>query len=272
MADASLSGDLAADAGPARGLPSPLVALEFLTVVRLRRSPLVSASALAAAQLWYPCVGAVLGGVLALLDLALLGRLPAAPEGVLLLIVWEGTTGLLHLDGLADCADGLLGLQPRERRLEIMRDSRVGSFGVAAVVLYLLMASAALGSLHGTARTAALLAAPTLGRGALVGVAAALPYARRDGLGLGFQHAARAWPGVIALASAVAFALICAGIGGLVLVAAAAIGGALVAATAWRRLGGVTGDVFGAACELAQAGVLLAAVAMQGAVWFRPWV
>ncbi|HZQ38889.1 MAG TPA: adenosylcobinamide-GDP ribazoletransferase [Dehalococcoidia bacterium] len=272
MAEASLAGDASGGVGRAGGLPSPLTALEFLTVVRLRRAPLLDGSALAAAQLWYPCVGALIGGVLALLDLALRGRLPPAPEGALLLVAWEGVTGLLHLDGLADCADGLLGLHGRERRLEIMRDSRLGSFGVAAVVLYLLLANAALGSLHGNERTATLIAAPALGRGAMVGLAGALPYARSDGLGLGFRRAARRWPGGFALLSAAVIAVLCAGAGGLVLACAAAAGSACVALLAWRRLGGVTGDVFGAGCELAQAGVLLAAAAMQGAAWFRPWL
>lgn len=271
MAEASLAGDAGGGARAGGGLPSPLVALEFLTVLRLRRAPLLDASALAAAQLWYPAIGAALGGLLAFLDLALRGRLAAAPEGVLLLICWEGATGLLHLDGLADCADGLLGLHTRERRLEIMRDSRVGSFGVAAVVLYLSLASAALGSLHGTSRTVTLIAAPALGRAAMVGLAAALPYVRADGLGLGFRRAARRWPGGVALASALGLALLCGGMGGLALVMAAAAGCGCVALLAWRRLGGATGDIFGAGCELAQAGVLLAAVALQGVSWFRPW-
>jgi adenosylcobinamide-GDP ribazoletransferase len=271
MAEASLAGDAAGGTGPAAGVPSPLVALEFLTVLRLRRARLVDASALAAAQLWYPCIGALLGGLLALIDLALHGRLPVAAESVVLLVVWEGATGLLHLDGLADCADGLLGLHTRERRLEIMRDSRVGSFGVAAVVLYLLLANAALGSLHGVTRTVTLVAAPALGRAAMVGLAVALPYARSDGLGRGFQRAARGWPGGFALITVAVIALLCAGAGGLVLIAAAATGCGGVGLLAWRRIGGVTGDVFGAGCEVAQAGVLLAAAAVQGAGWFRPW-
>ncbi len=271
MAGAPLAGDAAGGAGPRGGPPSPLVALEFLTVLHLRRARLVDATALAAAQLWYPAVGALLGGLLVLIDLALRGRLPVAAASVLLLVAWEGATGLLHLDGLADCADGLLGLHSRERRLEIMRDSRVGSFGVVAIVLYLLLANAAIGALHGTTRSVALLTAPTLGRAAMVGIAAALPYARNDGLGLGFRRAARGWPGALALLSALAIALNCAGAGGLVLVAAAAAGCGCLALLAWRRLGGVTGDVFGAGCELAQAGVLLAAAAMQGAGWLRPW-
>ncbi len=255
-----------------RGLPSPLVALEFLTVLRLRRPPLVDSAALAAAQAWYPLVGALIGGGLALVDRALGGRLPPAPEAVVLLIVWEGTTGLLHLDGLADCADGLLGLQPRERRLDIMRDSSVGSFGVAAVALYLLLANAALGSLHGAARGATLVAAPALGRATMVALAAALPYARADGLGLGFQRAARGWPGAIALVGALVLAVLCGGAGGLVLLGAALTGAGVVGWLAWRRIGGLTGDVFGAACELAQAGVLIAGILLQGAGWFRPWL
>jgi adenosylcobinamide-GDP ribazoletransferase len=139
------------------------------------------------------------------------------------------------------------------------------------VVLYLLLANAALGSLHGAPRGATLVAAPALGRGAMVALAAALPYAREDGLGRGFQRGARGPAGAAALVSALIIAVLCGGVGGLMLFAAALLSTALLGVLAWRRLGGVSGDVFGAACELAQAGVLLAAVAMQGASWFRPW-
>src|SRR5579883_2548217 len=107
----------------AHRLPSPLLAIEFLTVLRLQPARVVAPEDVARALLWYPAVGLLLGLGLAGVDRLLLPRLPAAPESALLLLALEGATGLLHLDGLADSADGLLGLHDRERRLAIMKDS-----------------------------------------------------------------------------------------------------------------------------------------------------
>lgn len=151
-------------------------------------------------------------------------------------------TGLLHVDGLADSADGLLAPMSRERRLVVMRLPDVGAFGVATVALVLLMRMAALAeqkpsfglvvALWCASRTAMALA-PTL-----------LPYARRDGLATSFLGAGW-WPAYgFALAAEIAWAS--AGMRGLVSVAAAVAGSAVVALLGLRRLGGFTGDVLGA--------------------------
>lgn len=252
-------------------MPSLLLAIEFLTVVRLRRPAIVSTRAFARALLWYPAVGALLGLIVAGVDRLLQPRLPALIEAALLLLVLEGLTGLLHLDGLADCADGLLGLHERTRRLEIMRDSHVGAFGVAAIGFYLILATGAIAELHGAARTATLIGAPALARAAMVLVAGGFPAARAGGLASGFHQAARRWAGVVALLTAVAIALLVWGWGGLAMLAVM-LGAALaVGGFATVRLGGVTGDVFGASCEVAQVAVLTLAGAWQGAAWLRPW-
>lgn len=259
------------DATARSGFPSPLLALEFLTVLRLRRPAVASTEQFARALLWYPAVGLLIGLVAAGFDRLLRPRLPALTEAVLLLLLLEGLTGLLHLDGLADCADGLLGLHERARRLEIMRDSRVGAFGVAAIGFYLLLAVSALAGLHGPARTATLAGTPALGRAAMVVAAALFPNARSGGLATGFHAAARGWPGALALASAVAIALLVWGWGGVALAGVALVAAAATAGLAARRLGGVTGDVFGASCEIAQVAVLTCAGAWQGVAWLRPW-
>ena len=101
-------------------------------------------------------------------------------------------TGGLHLDGLADTCDGLFGGSSPPERLAIMRDSRVGTFGVLGVVCILLLRWAAFLSLTSPIRRGALLLAPALGRWAMVGAVAALPYARPEGLGKAMHRAA--WP------------------------------------------------------------------------------
>lgn len=256
-------------AAAARRLPSPLLALEFLTVIRLRRPPLSDAQQVARALLWYPLVGLLLGLALAGGDRLLLPHLAAGPEAALLLLALEGVTGFLHLDGLADSADGLLGLHERSRRLEIMHDSRAGAFGVAAIGFYLLIAWSALAALSGPGRSAALIATPLCARSALV-VVGLFPNARPGGLADGFPVAARGWYGALALLSAVVAGLIVLGGGGLALLSVALVAALATGAFALRRIGGVTGDVFGAGCQVAQASVLVCACAWQG--WLRPWL
>jgi adenosylcobinamide-GDP ribazoletransferase len=251
------------------GLPSLLLALEFLTVLRLRRAPAVEAEQVARALLWYPLVGLLLGLALAGCDRLLLPHLAAGPEAALLLLLLEGVTGFLHLDGLADSADGLLGLHERGSRLEIMRDSRSGAFGVTAIGFYLLIAWSALASLSGPGRTAVLIATPLCSRAALV-IVGYFPNARPGGLAEGFTSAARGWCGALALSFAAAVALLVLGAGGLALLAVASLAALLTGAFATQRIGGVTGDVFGAGCQIAQAVVLLFASAGQG--WLRPWL
>ena len=165
----------------------------------------------------------------------------------------------MHLDALADAADALGGTT-RERRLEIMRDHAIGSFGAVALILVLLVEASALGALAGEA-TAAFAAAAAAARWAPLPLAAVLPPARPDG-----QGRALAGTGALAplggLAVAAALAILLEGADGLAVLAAAA-GTALVVGLFVRRwLGGVTGDVLGATTELAQAAGLVVLVAV----------
>jgi adenosylcobinamide-GDP ribazoletransferase len=253
-------------------LPSPLLALEFLTVLRLRRPRVVPPDQLAAAQLWYPAVGLLIGLALLSVDRLLEGLLPIGPASALILVLLVGIPGFLHLDGLADAADGLLCQQKADRRMAIMRDSSVGAFGVAALGLTLVLAYAAIESLRGSGREAALLLAPVAGRAAMVVVGGLFPYAREQGLGTGFHAAARSWRGVLALASAIAIAVVAAGPGGLALVIAGFAVALGVGFFARVRIGGVTGDVIGASCELSQVCALTLACALQSHGWLRIWL
>src|SRR5215216_473456 len=110
------------------------------------------------ASIWYPFVGLVIG---ALTWLAWKGTIFAFPPligGVLTLMVWAALTGGLHLDGLADCCDGLLASTTVERRLEIMKDPHVGAFGVIGLILVLLLKASALASLSSASSFGILLA------------------------------------------------------------------------------------------------------------------
>jgi len=174
---------------------------------------------------------------------------------------------MLHLDGLADSADGLLPPLPRARRLEVMADPRLGTFGVAALAMVLLARFGAFASMLPSPLAVAGLWSGS--RTAMAVTARAVPYARPTGLASAFLgaptsagSAARALtsPAVLGLAGgllAVGLAVAGRGAHGLAAVGAEAAAAAAVVVLAWRRLGGFTGDVLGAAAVAGETAGLL---------------
>jgi len=229
-------------------------ALAFLTIVPVAGRDGAPGDRLGRAV--FPAVGILLG-LIAWVALWL-GSLLAGPllGAVAALATLALLTGGLHLDGFADCADGLLAMGGRERRLEIMRDPRLGAFGVVALVLLLLADAAALQRLGVRAALPALIAAGALSRLAILVVLVTLPYVRPEGLG---KLAAGRGGRELALGAVLAGpALVTDWRHGLLGAAGAATAAAGVAWLAYRRIGGATGDVYGAVSETAQLAVLLA--------------
>lgn len=218
---------------------------------------------LAAGAVAFPLVGAALGTLVGGAALLLAHGLPALLAAALAVALEAALTGALHLDGLADSFDGLAG-RGTERALAIMRDHAVGAYGACALVCDLLVKVVALTHLAGSADLPVVVAVYVLSRAAVLPLAAALPYARPGG-GVGALLAGRlGWTGAVAggiVACAGAGAL--AGVGALALIAAAAAVVVAVGLAARRRLGGVTGDVLGAAIELAATAGLVVAVALR---------
>ncbi|WP_102110440.1 adenosylcobinamide-GDP ribazoletransferase, partial [Oceaniglobus roseus] len=175
-------------------------------------------------------------------------------------------TGGLHEDGLADTVDGFWGGWTRERRLEIMADSRIGTYGVIALVLSLGLRWSALATLFAAGiGWGALIAAAALSRVPMAALSCALPPARPSGLSARVGRPAQSTVG-LALLAALLLAIPCAGapvLPAAVLIALAASG---LARLALRRIGGQTGDVLGAAQQLAETTALIvfAAAAAQG--------
>jgi adenosylcobinamide-GDP ribazoletransferase len=197
-------------------------------------------------------VGALAGGVRYGVD-SLLGPLPASALAAATLVV---CTGALHQDGLADLADGLGVRGDRARRLAVMRDPQVGTFGVLAVGLWLLLLVSALSGLDREDALTALVVACALGRWSALVHAVAAPPARADGLGAGFV-VERA-PLALATAIAVACAPAIAGpVPGVASLAAALLVAAALTAFVRRSLGGRTGDTLGACIALVEVAVLL---------------
>lgn len=211
------------------------------------------AGARAAAAMWaHPLVGAALGALTgaAYAGLAGLGA-PPLFAACLALALGVGLTGALHEDGLADCADGFGAPVAPERRREIMKDPRVGTFGAVAVALVLIAKAAALAALPPAQAVAAAAASGAVSR-AFLALALRLPAAAGPGLAAaaGRPAAATAWISA-ALGAALGAAL--AGQGGLVALAAAALAAGAFALTARRLIGGVTGDALGAGQTVGEA-------------------
>lgn len=251
---------------------NPLPALEFLTIVRVRPWRPVSAEALAGSQAFYPAVGLLLGCALLVTDRALASLLPVGPRSAVLVGLLALLTRGLHLDGLADMFDGLLGGRDPARRLDIMRDPRIGSFGAVALIVVLLTKWSALAALAAPVRSPALLLFPTLGRFGMVAVTAAVPYARPQGAGVGYHQAARGTPLLVAAASALVVSVVAFAAAGILLAIVAVAAALAVGWWAQRRVGGATGDVYGAACVLTEVAVLLAITMAQSKGWLDPWL
>jgi len=230
-------------------------ALVFLTRLPLpvRRSP----CGLGAVVAVFPLAGLVLGLLLLALDTgSQAAGLPPTTRNVLIVVALVVLTGGLHLDGLMDTCDGLWGGHTPRRRLEIMRDSRIGSYGALGGACILLLKVAGLEALHGTSRAAALALAPALARWSIVLAARLFPPARRDGLGATFRAAVTV-PRLVGAASlSLLLAVLVAPRSGIQAWAVCTALAWLVGRAIARAIGGLTGDSYGALIELNEVAAL----------------
>lgn len=233
------------------------LAASFLTILPVLASAGAAPETLAASFGWFPLVGFVLGALLAAENLLLTPLFGDALAAVMLVLTLTVLSGAVHLDALADTADALGAGADRCRALKIMRDSRIGSFGTAATGFFLALEIAALATMSEGQRAAALWLAPGVARWAMVAVGWRIDYLRSEGAGtplLGPDGDRN-----LALASAITVIAALPVLSGRGL-AAYAVAAALAAAlrAAYRRwLGGVTGDLIGAAGELVEVAALL---------------
>ncbi len=232
-------------------------ALQFLT--RLPTPPLRDYDDALAGRsaLYFPLVGLLMGLLLWGLALLLDGAAPGV-QAALVLALWVGLSGGLHLDGLGDSADAWLGSHgDRQRSLEIMKDPRAGAAAVIAIGLLLIVKFAALQALLENGQAAWLLLAPLLGRAASLALFLTTPSARADGAGATLsRHLPRrpAW-GVLFVAALLPILIL--GIDGLWLLLALLALGTALRRLMLQRLGGCTGDTAGALTEFSEAVALL---------------
>ncbi|MHB8619709.1 MAG: adenosylcobinamide-GDP ribazoletransferase [Chloroflexota bacterium] len=205
-------------------------------------------------------VGLILGGVLVAVDTIAQPLWNGGIANAIIIAALLLMTGGLHFDGLADACDGIFSQRTPERRLEIMRDSRTGSFGVAGGVVDLLLLWSCLVDLTGPHHRQAVVLMAVTARAGMVLAVTLFPYARASGLGHDFQLHGSRWAGVInaVLAAGLGYALL-----GWQGAAAAIVGLAsaiLVGMFFMTRLPGLTGDCYGAINEVVQIATLLALI------------
>lgn len=221
---------------------------------------------------WYPWVGWLLGlpaAAAVAVAVKLHGHAPVGADmlvGALVVGAWAVLTRFLHWDGLADTADGLWGGHDREHKLEIMRDSRIGSFGAAAMLFVAMVQVSAVADIVHGGVVWPVVAAPVLGRFAASLGAWTLPAARREGLGL----TAMGRPGIYEVAVAVLAVAVLHflrsplpgfGAEGLRLIGVTLVGliaGFAVPRMLAKQVGGMTGDLFGATVLIVEMVVLVA--------------
>jgi adenosylcobinamide-GDP ribazoletransferase len=242
----------------ARRLTQIRLAASFLTILPLGPTALASPDDQAAAFGWFPLIGFALGLVLCVEDRLLSLLLGSPLRSLLIVMTLALVTGGLHLDGLADTCDALGARADRKHALAILRDSRIGTFGTLALIFVIGLKTTALAEAHGPHRYAAIYAAPGLARWAMTGIGYGLEYLREQGAGTPLlkRGAARNLR-VATLIAVIAMAPLL----GRCAVRASLTAVVITLALRWfyrRWLGGVTGDLIGAAGELVETAVLIA--------------
>lgn len=207
-------------------------------------------------------IGAIVGGLVGVAYMLASQALPATVAAVLAVSFGTAITGAFHLDGLADSADAFAGGTTVERRFEILKDSRLGTYGTSALVLVLFLEIAALATLVPSTGLIALVTAHGIGRASAVGVMVLTRNTAKEGLGADYLADLSRIRGSVGISAAVGIALLLNGYDGFLLIAFALPATLLTWAWSHRSIGGVVGDSLGAIAQLSQTSVLVAASAL----------
>jgi adenosylcobinamide-GDP ribazoletransferase len=225
-------------------------AIRFLTIAPIAGTWGTAEEDLARSVPWFPVIGLLLGAIAAAVAWSLSFVAPPMVTATAIVVVLLSFSGCLHVDGLADTADGLLSSRPRERILEIMKDSHTGAMGVIAIVCVILLKFASLASLPADQLWPAVLLMPLAGRCMIVVNMALLPCARPNGLANIFYRRPTRLAAIWAVAVLAAVAWYVLGSRGLIVCAACMVITLAFSAYVYRKIGGATGDTFGAVCEI----------------------
>lgn len=236
----------------------------FVGIMFLTRLPVPSGlrhveGRLARSARYFPVVGVLIGLITAMVFYVTRGMLYLPPTIAAGITIATGLllTGALHEDGLADCCDGLGGGANREHALEIMRDSRIGTFGASALFISIGLRWAALSSFEANEGLIALIVCHTVSRAMIPPVLVSSHYARTRGLASSVADGVSGWEAGFAVLLAFAVAMIAGAVPGIAAFAAAIIAGGLVLSLLIARLGGYTGDGLGAIQQVAEIAILI---------------
>ena len=242
-----------------------LTAIQFLTVIPFPKSFVSGEKDLEKCVPFFPVIGLLIGVIVAAIDHIIGLILPQLPASVLTVIAMTGISGGLHMDGLADTADGFFSARPREKILEIMRDSRTGVMGVIAVVFVILLKVSILISLPLPYRFGIIILMPLAGRCSLVMMMTVLPYVRSEGGLATVFGRGKSWLNVLwVLAFLIVSGWFAAQWIGIMVCVLSLFVAALFSVYCFRKIGGYTGDTLGAICEITEMIPALAAVTLSG--------
>jgi adenosylcobinamide-GDP ribazoletransferase len=249
-----------------------ITAVQFLTIVTVKKHHDVAEGDLAKSVVYFPLVGFLIGFVLINADKAFaLVALPQSIATFMLVLIWVVITRAIHIDGLADTFDGLMGGTSHASRLAIMQDSRLGTAGALGIFFVLIMKYLCLNSLYESDRISALLVAPVVARWAQSLMVFNSEYGRENGMGKAFvghlRSSGLAATSVLAI-GLTAFVILRLDVRSLllfsILICVAVLFTYLGKRFLVHKLGGVTGDAIGAVSELNEALVLLLFVIFSG--------
>ncbi len=232
-----------------------LIALQFLTIFPVRLQGEIKKEYYGRALAYFPAVGLLIGLALSA-GAFVFSFLPALVKAALILLISFIITGGLHLDGFADTCDGLLSNKPREETLKIMRDSHIGTMGVAAVALLLLLKFSTLANIPDALLGQALILMAVFSRWIQVLACFGSSYAREEGKATYFIEYASEKELFIGLLFTLILFYLFLGLKGLIVFFSSLIFAFLFFRWIKRKIGGMTGDTIGALNEIAEAGVL----------------
>lgn len=241
-----------------------LTSVQFLTSIPLKTSQPPDNAAIGGAIALFPLTGALIGLVLAVSNAVFSFGLPSMASAALTVVVMALLTGALHQDGIADTVDGIFGGKDPAKRLDIMRDSRIGTYGVLALVLDIALKIALIAAIPARYKTGALIAMAISGRWSVTLALYITKYARPEGKAKAFFEATNNRIFAISTVLALALAFGAAGLKGAG--AAVAAGVAAYAACSYleKKIGGMTGDTLGAVNEIAEIVALITIAVMAG--------
>jgi len=231
-------------------MKSLIAALQFLTICPFVSNIQCSGRQIGRSTPYFPLVGIIIGGAAALLDHAAIHFFPPLLASAITVIAMIAASGALHMDGLGDTADGFLSSRPRERILEIMKDSHAGAMAVITIGCVIVLKIAALASIPVGFRLPVVFLMPLAGRCALVFHLAVLDYARAGGLATLFVENRRKRDPMVALIILAAAGWFCSGQLGMLIAGLVIVVTLVFSYWCKAKIGGFTGDTLGASCEI----------------------